>query len=146
MKTSTWVVLVIAVLVIVGGIYWYMQSGAQPATTNTGSASQTQTSDMPMQTNTQTSGTPAATTPTTSASVSIAHFAFSPSAVAVQAGGTVTWTNNDSVSHTVTSDDGSFASQTLAPGASFSHTFATAGTISYHCAIHPSMKGSVSVQ
>jgi plastocyanin len=39
-----------------------------------------------------------------SASVSIQNFSFSPSSVTVGPGGTVTWTNNDGVSHTVTSD------------------------------------------
>jgi plastocyanin len=59
----------------------------------------------------------------------------------------VTWTNNDSVPHTVTADDGSFDSGTLQPGQTFSHTFTSAGKVTYHCAIHgqASMNGSVQV-
>lgn len=78
--------------------------------------------------------------------VSIASFSFQPAAITVSVGTTVTWTNNDSASHTVTADDGSFKSGTLATGATFSQTFATAGTFAYHCSIHSSMKGTVTVR
>ena len=80
-----------------------------------------------------------------SASVGIVDFAFDPSSVAVDAGATVTWTNQGPSPHTVTADDGSFDSGTLNAGASFSFTFASAGTVSYHCTIHPNMVGSVVV-
>lgn len=79
------------------------------------------------------------------ASVSIVDFAFDPGSVTVDAGATVTWTNMGSSPHTVTADDGSFDSGTLDPGGTFSFTFDTAGTVSYHCAIHPNMVGSVAV-
>ena len=62
------------------------------------------------------------------------------------AGTTVTWTNSDSTQHTVTADDGSFDSGVLAQGQTFSHTFDTAGTIAYHCTIHPNMQATVTVQ
>jgi plastocyanin len=45
----------------------------------------------------------------------------------------------------VTADDGSFASGTLAQDAAFTRAFPTAGTFAYHCAIHPSMIGTVVV-
>lgn len=77
--------------------------------------------------------------------VSIAGFNFQPATITISAGTTVTWTNNDNASHTVTADDGSFSSDRLASGATFSHTFATAGTFTYHCSIHSSMKGTVIV-
>jgi len=57
----------------------------------------------------------------------------------------VTWTNSGTAPHTVTADDGSFSSQSLASDGRFQHTFATAGTFAYHCAIHSSMKASVVV-
>jgi len=79
------------------------------------------------------------------ASVSIVDFAFDPGSVSVDAGGTVTWTNQGPSAHTVTADDGSFDSGTLDAGATFSFTFMSAGTFSYHCAIHPNMVGSVAV-
>ncbi len=66
-------------------------------------------------------------------------------------GTTVTWVNNDTVSHTVTADDGSFDSGTLQPGQSYSRTFlgiATGSSIPYHCAIHgaASMSGALLIQ
>ena len=81
----------------------------------------------------------------TGMTVSIANFSFQPATIAVPVGATVTWTNNDTTGHTVTADDGSFKSDTLAPGATFSHTFAAAGTFAYHCSIHTSMTGTVTV-
>jgi plastocyanin len=78
--------------------------------------------------------------------VSIQGFAFNPSSITVSVGTTVTWTNNDSVTHTVTSDTGAFSSGNLNPGQTFSHTFNQAGTFAYHCSIHTSMHGTVVVQ
>ena len=80
-----------------------------------------------------------------SAAVSIVDFAFQPSSVEIATGGTVTWTNMGQAPHTVTADDGSFDSGTLSPGATFSQTFATAGTFTYHCNIHPQMTATVIV-
>ena len=77
--------------------------------------------------------------------VSIANFAFAPASVTVAAGTTVTWTNADNTEHTVTADDGSFKSDKLGTGAAFSQTFTKAGTFAYHCSIHPSMKGTITV-
>jgi plastocyanin len=61
-------------------------------------------------------------------------------------GGKVTWTNQDSAGHTVAAGDQSWASDTLEQGATFSHVFSTAGTFSYICGVHPSMKGTVIVK
>lgn len=91
---------------------------------------------------TATNPTPA---PASSASVTIANFSFQPDSITLAVGATVTWTNNDSVPHTVTADDGSFSSGTLAPGATFSRTFPAAGSVAYHCAIHPSMRGTLTI-
>ena len=114
-----------------------------------GGSSSTTTTTAPSGT---TAGTTAATSATTSAgggganAVSIANFAFSPASITVKVGDSVTWTNNDSTTHTVTADDNSFSSGDLAPGATFSFTFSKAGTFAYHCSIHPSMTGTVVVQ
>jgi plastocyanin len=78
--------------------------------------------------------------------VTIADFAFTPGTITVKVGATVTWTNNDTAAHTVTADDGTFDSKSLAPGATFSHLLDKAGTYSYHCAIHSSMTATVVVQ
>jgi len=72
--------------------------------------------------------------------------AYNPNPITVSTGTTVTWMNNDSITHTSTSSTGTWDSGTMAPGASFSHTFASAGTFTYHCAIHPNMVGTVTVQ
>jgi plastocyanin len=45
----------------------------------------------------------------------------------------------------VTADDGAFNGATAAGGGTFSHLFTTTGTFAYHCAIHPSMTGTVIV-
>ena len=78
--------------------------------------------------------------------VSLANYAFSPTSLTVAAGTTVTWTNNDTAAHTVTADDGSFDSGNLAPGATFTFTFATAGSVAYHCNYHPNMVATIVVQ
>ena len=78
--------------------------------------------------------------------VTIQNFAFGPADLSVAVGTTVTWTNADAASHTVTADDGSFDSSTLAGGATFTQTFSTAGTFAYHCKIHSSMHGTITVK
>src|SRR5215212_7811387 len=82
---------------------------------------------------------------TATTTVSIQDFFFSPANVSVPAGTTVTWVNEGNVPHTVTSDDGQFDSGVLMPGDSYTVMFKGQGTITYHCAIHPSMTGSVTV-
>jgi len=84
--------------------------------------------------------------PSGGSSVTIQNFAFSPATLTISVGKTVTWTNSDSVTHTIASDDGSFDSGNIVPGQTFSRTFSTAGTYAYHCSIHPSMKGAIVVQ
>ena len=77
---------------------------------------------------------------------SLGDRAFQPDELDVAAGATVTWMNTDSVAHTSTSDAAGWNSGTIAPGGQFSTTFQTAGTFSYHCAIHPGMIGKVVVR
>ena len=78
-------------------------------------------------------------------SITIENFAFNPSDLTISAGTTVTWTNNQNVQHTVTFDDGS-SDVTIGPGQTIEKTFSTAGEYTYHCAIHPSMKGKIIVK
>jgi plastocyanin len=77
--------------------------------------------------------------------VTIDNFAFAPATLTVRAGSTVTWTNRDEEPHTVASTDGSFHSPGMGTGATYSHTFPTAGKFDYVCSIHPSMHGTVVV-
>ena len=79
-------------------------------------------------------------------SVSIKNFKFVPQDIAVKAGTTVVWTNDDSASHTVESSDKTLKSDELSKSDTYSFTFTKAGRYDYNCGIHPSMKGSVTVQ
>ena len=78
---------------------------------------------------------------------------FDPPTTAIDAGGEVVWSNDDTVVHTITSGvlrdggpDGVFDSGLLGPGETFSHTFTEAGEYPYFCMLHPWMAGSVVVQ
>jgi predicted secreted protein with PEFG-CTERM motif len=76
---------------------------------------------------------------------------FVPSMVTIDVGGEVTWENNDTAAHTITSGtptggpDGHFDSSLVMAGSSFSHTFDAAGTFDYFCMVHPWMQGMVMV-
>jgi plastocyanin len=84
------------------------------------------------------------TQPPQQAAVTISGFKFLPDTVTVPRGSTVTWTNNDTAPHTATVDSGTeFASPHIAQNGTFSHQFTTAGTFSYHCAVHASMAHAV---
>jgi plastocyanin/uncharacterized cupredoxin-like copper-binding protein len=78
--------------------------------------------------------------------ITIQGFAFDPQTTTVSAGSEVTWMNADPAPHTVTAEDGSFDSGPLDQGGTFSMTFNEAGEVAYACAIHPTMKGTVTVQ
>jgi plastocyanin len=77
--------------------------------------------------------------------VAVKDSSFDPGTISVKTGQAITWTNNGSASHTVTFDTGGVDSGTLKAGATFSHTFDAAGTFTYHCNFHSSMKGTVTV-
>lgn len=72
--------------------------------------------------------------------------AYAPNPVTIAAGGSVTWTNSDTTTHTATSDSGAFSSGNIAPGATYTYTFPSRGTFTYHCTLHQGMVGSVIVQ
>ncbi|HEX6976731.1 MAG TPA: cupredoxin family copper-binding protein [Patescibacteria group bacterium] len=78
--------------------------------------------------------------------VDIKNFSFSISTLTVKKGDTVTWTNSDSSVHTATADDGTFDTGSINPGSSQTVTFTKSGTYTYHCSVHPMMKGTIVVQ
>jgi plastocyanin len=88
-------------------------------------------------------------------SSTLAENAFQPNPVQVSIGATVTWTNDDSQPHTVTSGvsgqpDGRFDSSPnfnplMASGQTFEYTFTEAGEYPYFCQLHPNMVGTVQV-
>ena len=88
---------------------------------------------------------------TAPAEVSAVDTAFEPRELAVSPGTTVVWTNEGSLPHTVTADDGSFDSGTLEPGETFQFIFETAGEYPYYCEFHggpggEGMAGTIIVQ
>ena len=114
------------------------------------------TAEAPTTTATTTTGTAAASTGTTgttanTVNVTATSFRFTPQTMTIKEGTTVTWTNTDTIEHTVTSGvngvpDGKF-DQLLQPGETFSFTFNTAGDFPYFCRFHfaMGMTGSVTV-
>ena len=76
---------------------------------------------------------------------------FVPSMVTIDVGGEVTWENNDTAAHTITSGtptggpDGHFDSSLVMAGSTFSHEFDEAGSFDYFCMVHPWMQGMVMV-
>jgi len=72
---------------------------------------------------------------------------FSPDAASVKVGQTVSWQNADTITHSIVQDGGGFSTSDIAPGATSAPlAMSAAGTLGYHCAIHPTMTGSLSVQ
>lgn len=106
----------------------------------------TRRDDGGMNTASTTNNTATNNTTTAKNTVVMQNSAFSPATITVNKGDTVTWVNNDPMTHRVAADDGSFDLGDQANGASVSHTFTQAGTYAYHCTIHPFMKGTVIVQ
>ncbi len=78
--------------------------------------------------------------------VSINSAKYRPKNLTVKVGTTVTWTNNDSVPQSVTSDSpGVFDSGLLQPGGTWTYTFSQAGTFPYHSTATKTTFGSVTV-
>jgi plastocyanin len=85
--------------------------------------------------------------------VSIKNFAYAPGNRQVNAGGTVTWSNDEAmVPHDVSTRIPGrpdpvlpFESPLLTPGESFSFTFSEPGVYQYYCSLHPAMLGTVTV-
>lgn len=81
----------------------------------------------------------------TTHTVLIKGFAFEPANLTINAGDTVVFVNEDNAPHTATADNGTFDTGRLGRGSSAGLTFQNAGTFGYFCAVHPSMKGSITV-
>ena len=74
-------------------------------------------------------------------------FQFQPKAIAIKAGTTVEWLNGDDIEHSVTADKETkaFDSGFFKKDGRFEFTFTKAGTYTYFCKRHPSMKAAVTV-
>ena len=134
MKKSTLTVIIILIVLIIGGVVAVTHHSKNNANTSTSN------------------GTTSSSSSSTSAltgSIDIKNMMFTPSQITVQKGGTVTWTNNDTTTHTVVDDlsnVGGPNSGDIAPGATYSFTFNKTGSFQYHCSIHTSMRGTIVVQ
>lgn len=83
-----------------------------------------------------------------------ADIAYSPPAMSVAVGTTVTWINEDSLFHTISSGssnatiaapNGEFDSGGVQTGEIYAHTFDSISTFDYHCTRHPWMVGQIQV-
>jgi plastocyanin len=90
-------------------------------------------------------GVASVSTASSEVAVTIVSRAYTPAALTIEAGQTVTWTNRGFTPHTVTAAGGEFDSGRLNAGEAFQVTFSTPGRFAYACTIHPSMKGTVTV-
>jgi plastocyanin len=142
------IVAVIALVVSLGSLPYALVS-AQQSANMTNSSSTTSTNS--------TGGNSVSIVPNAS---TLADKAFAPNPLNAKVGDTVTWTNKDTVFHTVTSGTGpsdtthgkEFDSGLSGPtalttqGKTFSHKFMTAGEFPYFCQLHPTMVGKVVVK
>jgi plastocyanin len=126
-----WIIIYVVAAIIVYGLVYYFFF-AKNNTSYSSSTNQTTQTSSPM-------------IPAMNIAVTINGYAFSPSDITVKQGATVTWTNQDSVAHTVTGNNGGPSSQQIPHGGTYSYTFNTVGTFAYHCSIHPDMTGIITV-
>ncbi len=127
MNKNIYIVIVVIIIVLVLGWWYYLQNNPYQTNNNSGTGNQQQTTQQSKE-----------------ALISIINFSFEPGSLKVAPGTKITWTNNDSATHQIKSD--TFSSDPLAHGQTFSVTLDTPGVYNYSCAIHPSMKGIITVQ
>lgn len=129
---------VIIAIIVIGGVAFFL---------NKSNPSQQQIQSMSSQSQGQAQISPTNGSAVMSKNaVTIQNFAFSPASLTVKVGDKVTWTNQDSVGHSATADDNSFDTGVIAQGQSGSNTFTKSGTYTYHCSVHPNMKGTIIVR
>ena len=80
------------------------------------------------------------------ATVKMTDMTFDPQTITVAAGTTITWVNEDSVSHNAVADDESWGTDIFGEGGSASIAFDTPGTYTYNCTLHAGMVGTVVVE
>jgi plastocyanin len=126
------IVVIVLVAVALGvGIYFFSVSKKGPASNN-----------LPVQENNPT-GIITEQPATQVVEVTIKDLAFNPAELQVKIGTEVRWTNQDSMNHTITSTD--FSSGEISNGQTYSHVFSAVDIYDYHCSIHPSMTGKITV-
>ena len=153
MKRS--IIVTVAILIVAAAIVGLIVAKAAKRTSSSSPTPPPKTSPSPTAASSPSQVTSASPSPTqnaspqapTGSSITITNFAFSPATVTVKKGTAVTWTNQDSVGHTVSETDSQTgpSSSLLAQGKSFVFTFASTGTFHYHCSVHPNMTGTIIV-
>jgi len=147
MRKSSAIIMVVALVVAgvaVALIVGNMNKSTPAPTNNQSQPSASNTTESANNSSQNSTGSAVAAT-----AVTIQDMAFSPATIKVKVGDTVTWTNQDSTSHTVTADSTSADapdSPTLSKGDTYKFTFNKAGTYKYHCTFHSFMTGTVIVE
>jgi len=137
MRKLSYLTALAVVIIVVGLVVALAHKSNPPAPSNNS------------QTNQSSSSSSSSSNQSTAATINIRDMMFTPSQITVAKGDTVTWTNNDTTTHTVVDDlsnVGGPSSGNIAPGQTYSFTFEKTGSFQYHCSIHPSMRGTIVVK
>ncbi|MGC1132535.1 MAG: plastocyanin/azurin family copper-binding protein [Nitrososphaeraceae archaeon] len=78
-------------------------------------------------------------------STNLGDKAYQPNPIEIPVWGSVSWTNDDHIAHSVTATEGEFDSAVMQPDEVFEYTFDKVGGFEYYCMLHPSMVGQVVV-
>src|SRR5215218_5076988 len=151
-------VLVFATIAVAQGVPQGQEPSQNPATGHTTDVQNSTTwppkkkpADTSTPTETADTSAPTETAETTAPdpngqkTVNIYNHAFDPAQLNVASGTTVRFVNKDTEAHTATADNNLFDTGVLEPGESFKVYFEGSGTVTYHCELHPDMKGSIVV-
>ena len=145
---SLWMLVVCGLVFFFAGFFSARQGADFPATNldpgNPPPAQSTQQADQTSTSASAVKSTVADANATVVAHVAMKNMKFSPTTIEIKKGETVEWKNDDITPHTATS--GTFDSASIAPEASWRHTFTETGSVSYICTFHPEMKGTVIVK
>lgn len=127
--------LIIVGLLIIGGALLFLNQGSE----------KTQLSKTEAKTDVMQAGTeiPSKTTKGKTHKVEIKNFKLPD--LTINVGETIEWTNLDTAPHTATAVNKVFDTDRIEKGDAHSITFDKPGTYSYYCAVHPYMKGTVTV-
>lgn len=79
-------------------------------------------------------------------STNLSDKAYQPNPIKIPVWGSVSWTNDDRIAHSVTATEGEFDSAVMQPDEVFEHTFDKIGGFEYYCMLHPSMVGHVVIR
>lgn len=134
--------IIIVVVAIVAGLVYFLGHKNNNVPYSASKNNSSKTENMPNQ-NLSTSNESTQATD----KITIKDMAFTPANITIKKGTTVSWTNEDSIGHTVSETDGKQgpSSTTLEKGQTYTFTYTTVGTFRYACSIHPNMTGVVTV-